>query len=95
MGNISQFKSTLREDHDLFKFLMSKKAPGWWDEVKSHPELYVEIRKDNTINIYYYGASIARLEFSDNKLKALTHPKYLGYGEEYKNNPKYYKNVAS
>lgn len=93
MSNISHFKADLREDHELFKFLMSEKAPKWWEEVKSHPELYVEIRKDNTINIYYYGASIARLSFFDNKLKSVTHPKYLGFGDEYKNDSNYYTKI--
>ena len=73
------FKSKLSRHHNLFVTLKNN-PPMWWNAVKSHPELYIEVRKDNYINIYYKGGSIAKLEYDDStkSLKVTTHPKYLG-----------------
>ena len=40
-------------------------------------ELYIEIRKDNYINVYYYGGSVAKIDYA-NGFVAETHQKYLG-----------------
>lgn len=74
-----KFKSKLRLDHELFKQLHNN-PPAWWKIVKAHPDLYIEIRKDNYINIYYKGGSIAKVEYDDDtdKIVATAHYKYLG-----------------
>ncbi len=41
-------------------------------------ELYVEIRKDNYANVYYYGGNVAKVQRRNGKITAETHQKYLG-----------------
>lgn len=76
------FKSELSEGHKLFSRLASN-PPRWWCAAKNHPELYIEIRKGNYINIYYKGGSIVKIEYDDQteRISVLTHPKYLGQDE--------------
>jgi hypothetical protein len=47
---------TLNPDAPLFTELRLKKY-NWWEKMKNHPDLYIEIRKDNNINVYYQGGS--------------------------------------
>lgn len=73
---------TLNSDAPLFEELKSGKY-AWWDKVKANPNLYIEIRKDNSINVYYQGGSVMRLVYG-RKLNAYTHRKYLhGTGNGY------------
>lgn len=51
--------------------------PHWWTMLCKDHELYIEIRKDNYINVYYFGGSVARIEYK-NGFIAKTHQKYLG-----------------
>ncbi len=60
MKKIAKFKSSLRSDHPLFKQLISN-APEWWHKALQFEGAYIDIRKDNTINIYYEGARWRRL----------------------------------
>jgi hypothetical protein len=53
------------------------KIPDWWIQFINDNELYINIRKDNSINVYYFGGSVARIEFN-NGFKAKVHQKYLG-----------------
>ena len=52
--------------------------PKWWNLFFKDDDLYIEIRKDNYINVYYYGGSLAKIEYLDNFV-ASTHQKYLGH----------------
>lgn len=72
-------KSNLNANHPLFKEL-EKNPPQWWETLKSHPMLYIEIRKDNYINVYYQGGSIAKIHYNEasKSILAEAHPKYLG-----------------
>ena len=45
-------------------------------------ELYVEIRKDNYANVYYYGGNVALVRWTGGKITAETHRKYLGESDE-------------
>jgi len=51
--------------------------------VKNDPRFYIEIRKDNQVNVYYEGGSVVRLHYCSKhkKLQAFTHEKYLGNDE--------------
>jgi len=47
-------------------------TPQWWNLLCNDKDLYVEIRKDNYINIYYYGGSLAKIYYL-NGFVAKTH----------------------
>jgi len=51
--------------------------PQWWTILCIDNELYIDIRKDNYINVYYFGGSAARINYK-NGFVAETHQKYLG-----------------
>jgi len=51
--------------------------PHWWTMLCEDHELYIEVRKDNYINVYCFGGSVARIEYK-NGFIAETHQKYLG-----------------
>ena len=58
-------KAFLKPDveHKLFKEL-SEKKPVWWQNlVNDNKELYINIRQDNHINVYYNGGSLLNLEY--------------------------------
>ena len=61
-------------------FLELGKEPSWWKRFKEDPSLYIEIRKDNQVNVYFEGGSIARIHYCcrHKKLQVFTHHKYLG-----------------
>lgn len=60
----------------LFEELKLQK-PHWWQLMLKDEELYIEIRKENYINVYYYGGSLVKLTYKDDFV-AETHQKYLG-----------------
>ena len=79
---------TLIPDHPLFAELSKKGEYKWWENMKKRLDLYIEVRKDNKINIYYQGASVVSLERSSENtpIRALTHSSYIGMpGSRYVN----------
>ena len=52
---------TLKADAKIFEEL--KESPSWWVHFKNDPSLYIEIRKDNQVNVYSEGGSIARIHY--------------------------------
>ncbi|MFC2110704.1 hypothetical protein ACFLSU_09065 [Bacteroidota bacterium] len=68
--------SLINPNARLFKELKTQ-MPDWWILLINDDELYIDIRKDNSINVYYFGGSIARIEFKKD-FKAKIHQKYLG-----------------
>ncbi len=76
----------LRADAKIFEEL--SKNPSWWVYFKNDSDLYIEIRKDNQVNVYYEGGSIARIHFCSKhkKLQVFTHHKYLDEPAPSKNN---------
>ena len=69
---------TLKSDARIF--LELGKEPAWWKRFKEDPSLYIEIRKDNQVNVYFQGGSVARIHYCSKKgqLQVFTHHKYLG-----------------
>jgi len=72
---------TLNTSAKIFDELGSGRYP-WWDTLKKDRQFYCEVRKDNQVNIYFEGGSIARLHYCSRHkaLQAFTHRKYLGLG---------------
>lgn len=70
----------LNPNAPIFRELKSN-APSWWERFINDPTLYIEIRKDNQINVYFEGGSIARIHYCSKKrkLQVFTHHKYLGH----------------
>ena len=69
---------TLKIEANIFSEL--KKNPEWFEHFKNDNSLYIEIRKDNQVNIYSEGGSVARIHYCSKlkKLQVFTHYKYLG-----------------
>ncbi len=68
-------ETKLKVNHDLFKKLENDQ-PLWWTNLIEDKELYVDIRKDNSLNVYYNGGSLMKLEWKG-KYKALIHFEYV------------------
>ncbi|MDA3780924.1 MAG: hypothetical protein PF487_12005 [Bacteroidales bacterium] len=68
---------TLNPKAELFEKLKALN-PKWWKLLRKDKELYIEIRKDNYINVYYYGGSIVKIEYKKKKFVAEIHQKYIG-----------------
>ena len=76
---------TLNPNAPLFSELKSGNY-SWWENIKKDDRLYIEIRKDNYINVYFEGGNVAKLEYrsKDNTIQTSTHSKYLhGNGDDY------------
>ena len=69
---------TLKPDARIFLELNNN--PHWWNRFKEDSSLYIEVRKDNQVNVYFEGGSIARIHYCSKhkKLQVFTHHKYLG-----------------
>ena len=57
---------------------LEKNPPLWWKNLLADKDLYIEIRKDNYANVYYYGGNIALIQWTGGEVTAETHQKYLG-----------------
>lgn len=71
----------LNETHRLWQELENN-PPQWWKNILEDKELYVEVRKDNYANVYYYGGNVALVRWTGGKITAETHRKYLGKPDE-------------
>ncbi|MCD8235066.1 MAG: hypothetical protein LUD00_00110 [Prevotellaceae bacterium] len=71
----------LNEDFSLWRRLENC-PPQWWKNLLEDKGLYVEIRKDNYANVYYYGGNVALVRWTGGDVTAETHKKYLGESDE-------------
>lgn len=59
--------SKLNEKDKVFEYL-EENNPVWWERLRMDPEINIEVRKDNYIDVYYNGgAIIKRLQYDKNK----------------------------
>lgn len=68
---------TLNCEAKLF-LILKQSNPSWWKNMINDRELYIDIRKDNYINVYYYGGAFAKIEYKNKEAVATIHEKYLG-----------------
>jgi len=66
----------LNQNAEIF-VRIKKEKPNWWKLFCDDGDLYIDIRKGNTINIYYNGGSVAKIKFTKGKFSAKIHRKYL------------------
>ena len=83
MANITF--DTLNESAKIFDELKNKK-PIWWEYCKQDKSFYIELRKDNQVNVYFEGGSIIRVHYCSRhkELQTFTHYKYLGVKDKTK-----------
>src|SRR5574344_808358 len=76
----------LKPEAKIFQEL--KKNPSCWARFKNDSSLYIEIRKDNQVNVYFAGGSVARIHYCSKhkKLQVFTHHKYLNLPAASKSN---------
>ena len=86
-NEIATLNASLNKEAEIYKEL--KKQPDWWQRLLSIKGVYVEIRKDDIVDIYYEGGRMAELKIKDEKITATCHPKYLGMDVPTGSNPKY------
>ena len=65
----------LDTEHNLFRKLVNE-SPEWWNNLKADPDIYIDIRKGNYLNVYHNGGSIMRLR-GTKEYKAEIHIEYI------------------
>ena len=53
----------LDPEHILFKQL-AKEQPVWWQNICKNTHLYIDVRKNNSLDVYYNGGKIIDLSYS-------------------------------
>lgn len=86
-NEIATLNASLNKEAEIYREL--KKQPDWWQRLLSIKGVYVEIRKDNIVDIYYEGGRMAKLRCKSKRITATCHPKYLGMDVPTGSNPKY------
>jgi hypothetical protein len=81
-------EETLDEKDPLFTNLESNNKPGWWVSLVRDPEIYIDIRKGNYIDVYFNGGGLIKnLKHNGTRFEGEVHYKYL-LTEEAKNHQK-------
>lgn len=72
--------TTLRNDYLLFQKFKNEN-PFWWQFIKENikPEdFYVDVRKDNSLNVYHNGGSLLKITISKGDISCKIHEYYVG-----------------
>lgn len=75
-----RYFTTLKRDHELFEKLKNEN-PEWWQFVKDNfvpAGFYVDVRKDNSLNVYFNGGSVLKITLVRGEIKGKIHNYYLG-----------------
>ena len=86
-NEIATLDASLNKEAEIYKEF--KKQQDWWQRLLSIKGVYVEIRKDDIVDIYYEGGRMAELRFKSKRITATCHPKYRGMDVPIGSNPKY------
>ena len=74
-----RYFTTLKRDHELFEKLKNEN-PEWWQFVKDNivpAGFYVDVRKDNSLNVYFNGGSVLKITLVRGEIKGKIHNYYL------------------
>lgn len=78
----------INQEAPVFEILKNN-PPSWWTALLRNKDIYVEVRKDNYLNMYYEGGCIAKVRYCSKhkKVQAIAHEKYIGItdGTKYRN----------
>lgn len=77
MDNTKGTFSSLNPNAKIFEEIKSKQ-PLWWNLLLKDKELYKDIRKDNYINVYYLGGSVAKIEYKNGFVVEIHHKYWEG-----------------
>lgn len=69
-------------DENAKLFVELAKDPQWWQTLRNDSDLYINIRKDNRINVYYRSASVMDLSHDGKEFIAKIHNHYLGVDKD-------------
>lgn len=62
----------------LFENIKKGNTPEWWDDVIKDPEVYIELRKNHQMDVYYNGGAIFReVKLVNGEYTWKTHAKFL------------------
>lgn len=61
---------------DALAVLAASPAPNWWRDVLSQDDLFIAVRR-NSLNVYYRGASIFKVDWNGGRIIPSTHASYL------------------
>ena len=78
------FKTKLDPSSRIFVELKSGKYP-WWDNIKNNKNISIQVRKGNTLDVYYNGGAILndlRYNDAEQAFTACIHPKYIPLKDE-------------
>lgn len=90
MGKVNTIGTfdAINQEAPVFEILRNN-PPSWWTALLRNKDIYVEVRKDNYLNMYYEGGCIAKVRYCSKhkKVQAIAHEKYIGIkdGTKYRN----------
>lgn len=61
---------------EALEALAASPTPNWWRDVLAESELFIAVRR-NSLNVYYRGASIFKIDWNGGRIIPSTHAKYL------------------
>lgn len=77
MANVTAQRRFDNDFLDALEYLArSTSEDNWWRDVLAHPDLVIAVR-NNSLNVYYWGASIFKIEWKRKSIVPKTHVKYL------------------
>jgi len=75
--------NALDQNNSLFKKL-AENPPSWWKVIVEDKDISVQVRKDNTIDVYFNcGAIITGLKYSKHGFSGKISSQYIPLGKEY------------